>query len=478
MSFYQFLAVLRARWGVALGTFLACVLASQVITLRSPKLYTALASVVVNTKLDPVAAAAYPGATGSNEMETQTDIVTSPRVAERVVKVLGFDEDPALRQAWLQTTAGHGDFTGWLTSGLQRSIIVASPRESNVISISATWSTAKDAARIANAFAQAYIDTTIELRVQPAKQYAAWFDERSKALRADLEAKQKLLSDYQDKEGILATDEHLDIEMSRLAELSSQLVAVQTQREESQSRELEAGVGNEAVPEILQSGLIGSLKSQLSTAEAKQQDLATQLGINHPEYRRLEAGNDSLKARIARESAQVVDSMRTATQVNIRRERALIAAIDVQKKRVVELKHQRDHAAILQNDVVTAQRNFDTVSQGLAQSSLESQARQANAAQLTRATEPAGTSSPKYLRSLALGFAFGIALGIALALSLEMLDQRVRRDAELQQLLGVPLLATLSTRSNSARTPRLFGVLARAIGFRAVAARALSHHPS
>ena len=95
MSFYQFLTVLRARWGVALGSFLACVLASQIITLRAPRLYTALASVVVNTKSDPVATA-YQGASVSNEMETQTDIVTSPRVAERVVKILGFDEDPAL----------------------------------------------------------------------------------------------------------------------------------------------------------------------------------------------------------------------------------------------------------------------------------------------------------------------------------------------------------------------------------------------
>jgi capsular polysaccharide biosynthesis protein len=112
----------------------------------------------------------------------------------------------------------------------------------------------------------------------------------------------------------------------------------------------------------------------------------------------------------------------------------------------------------------------------LAQTSLESQARQAGAALLTRATEPATPSSPKYLRTLGLGLAFGIALGIAVALCLEMLDQRVRRDAELPQLLGVPLLATFAIRSESARAPQLFGSLAsRAIGFRAVAARALTH---
>jgi chain length determinant protein EpsF len=469
MGFFQFLSVLRARWWIALGVFAACIMVSQVLTLRAPKLYTALASVVVNAKSDPVAAAAYPGHLMSDEMQTQTDIVNSQRVAERVVKALGFDRDPALKQAWQRTTAGQGDYIGWLAGGLLQSITVPPPRESNVINISCRWTNAKDAARIANAFAQAYIDTSVELKVQPAKQYAAWFDERSHALRADLEVRQKLLSDYQDKEGILAADEHLDIEMTRLAQLSAQLVAIQTQHQESQSRELQASGDNAAIPEILQSPLISSLKGALSAAEAKQQNLATQVDTNHPEYQRIEAEIRSLKDRISRETARVITSLHDTTEVNMRREQATLAAIDAQKKRVAEIKHQRDYAAILQADVATAQRNFDAVSQGLAMTSLESQTRQGNAAQLTRATEPAAPSSPKRLLNLALGMFFGVALGLASALGLEMLDQRVRRDAELPKLLGVPLLATFTVTRKPRITPQLV--------FRSIASRALRYNP-
>jgi len=39
----------------------------------------------------------------------------------------------------------------------------------------------------------------------------------------------------------------------------------------------------------------------------------------------------------------------------------------------MQLKHQRDEGAVLQNDVVTAQRNLDAVTQRLAQSNLQSQ---------------------------------------------------------------------------------------------------------
>jgi len=468
MSLLQFLAILRARWRTVLGIFCACTLASLAVSLLSPELYTASASVVIDAKPDPVAAATYPAQVLADVMQTQTDIVTSQRVAERVVKTLRLDQDPALKQTWLKRTRGRGDFIGWLAGILQRSITVPPPRESNVINISVRWSNAKDAAKFANAFAQAYIDTNIELKVQPAKQYATWFDERSRALRADLEAKQKLLSDYRDKEGLIGIDGHVDIEAARLAELSSQLVAVQGQVQDSQSREQQASDDNEGVPEILQSTLIAGLKSQLSQAEAKEQDIATQLGKNHPEYQRVAADISSLRDRIARETEKVITSLRNTTRVNMRREKALAGAIEAQKKRVVELKHLTDHAAILQNDVVTAQRNFDAVSQSLAQTNLESQTRQANVALLTRATEPAMPSSPMYSLNLAAGVFLGIALGIAAALWLEKLDQRIRRESGLVQLLGVPMLGSISSaRTKSGMRPRL--------AFSSMAYKALVH---
>ena len=63
----------------------------------------------------------------------------------------------------------------------------------------------------------AYIDTTLDLRVEPAKRYNAFFDERAKELRDALEKAQARLSAYQREKGILVTDERLDVENARLA---------------------------------------------------------------------------------------------------------------------------------------------------------------------------------------------------------------------------------------------------------------------
>ena len=87
------------------------------------------------------------------------------------------------------------------------------------------------------------------------------FDGQNATLRADLEAAQKRLSDYQQKQGIVATDDRLDLENARLAELSTQLSVAQAQKVDSRSRQAQSG-NAENLPEVMQNGLIQSLKGR------------------------------------------------------------------------------------------------------------------------------------------------------------------------------------------------------------------------
>jgi len=243
---------------------------------------------------------------------------------------------------------GRGDITAWIADLLEDDLTVTPSHESNVINIAFTWPDAKVAAALANAICRADIATNIELKVEPAREYAAWFDQRSLALRADLEAKQKRLSDYQREKGIVATDEKLDIEGARLTELSSQLVQIQALRQDSQSRQRQSSGDNETLPEVLQSPQINSLKTSLAQAEAKLQDIAANLGKNHPDYKTTLSEVESLRTRISQESANIAASLGSTTQVNVRRENEIKAALEAQKQRVLDLRHQHDESANLE----------------------------------------------------------------------------------------------------------------------------------
>ena len=465
MNPHKFLLVLEARWKTAAIIFGAMVFLSLLATFIVEKQYTATASVVIDAKPDPVAGLGYASEELlSGYIATQVDIIGSERVVRGVVTSMKLDQDPKLREKWRHSSASNQDIVAWLVEYLQKKLSVTPSRDSSVINIAVEWNDAKFAAELANAFANAYIETNIDLKVEPAKQYSEWFDQHSRVLRADLEAKQKRLSDYQTKTGIVATDEKLDIETARLGELSTQLVTVQGELQDSQSRQRQVSGDVDSIPEVLQSTVIGDLKSSLADAESKEPDIAARLGKNHPDYQAAEAEIASLKRRIAQETARIAASLGNNTQVNLRRESDLRKALEAQKEKVLELRHQHDLVADLESDVTTAQRDLDAVTQHRAQSDLESFARQSNVVQLTAAVAPLKKSSPKGLINLLLGMFLGIVAGLGSVLILEVRQPLVREAEDMTELLGVPLLGhigsatpllRLASRSQTARLQQL-----------------------
>ena len=210
MTVQQFLMILRARWLIACLVFGAVLVLSILLVSMMTRKYTAVSSIVVDAKTDPVAGGAgFSEPVMGSYVNTQIDVIMSERVAQKVAKSVGLDRMPAFQNAWRKQTDGRSDIDVWLARYLlsAKKVVAAPPanasatRQTNVIEISVKWPDAKLAAAIANSFAQTAIETNIELKVEPAKQYTTWFDQRSAALRADLERKQKRLSDFQNATG-------------------------------------------------------------------------------------------------------------------------------------------------------------------------------------------------------------------------------------------------------------------------------------
>lgn len=376
-------------------------------------------------------------------MATQMDIITSDRVAQRVVKLLKMDESPVVREQWEEATGGRGQIHAWLGSVLQKKLDVKPSRESNVINIGYSGADPAFAAAVANAFAQAYVDTNIELRVEPAKQYANWFDIQIKVQRERLEAAQKELSDYQQRTGIIATDERLDYETQKFNELSGQLTQAEAEGTDASSKQKSGSA--DTLQEVIQNPLINQLKADVARMESRLKELAGNLGQNHPQYQRAEAELNELKARLRAETAKVASGVGTAGRVSDAKEAGIKLAIEAQKKKVLELKKQRDEISVMMREVDTAQRAFDAVGQRMTQSKLESQSIQTNISVLTPAAEPLAHSKPKVLLNVLVSIFLGTLLGVGAALMLELAQRRVRSADDLAEALGLPVLGRLDS---------------------------------
>src|SRR5574343_414619 len=445
MTFQQFLLILWARRKLALRILGVTVLTTLVVSLIIPKEYTATTSLVIDVKSpDPIAGMVMQGMMAPGYMATQMDIINSDRVDVRVVKLLGIDKSPEAIEQWKDDGEGKGTIEAFYGKLLQKKLDIKPSRESNVINIDYSGADPRFAAAVANAFVQAYIDTSIELRVEPARQYSAWFEERQKGLRTNLEQAQATLSAYQQEKGIVITDEHImDNETGRLNELTAQLAAAQAQKADASSRQ-KSGTSEFSL-EVLQSPLIQNLKAEIARAESQLSQISSNLGKNHPQVQQLEAQIKEQREQLREEIGRISGGAAAANKVGALKQEELKAAIEEQKKRVLAIKGERDQLAVLVNDVENARRAYEAVGQRMTQSNLEGQSQQTNVLVLSPATEPTKHSKPKVFLNLLVAIFLGTMLGVGAALVAELSQRRIRSAEDLALALDLPGLVEMDS---------------------------------
>ncbi|MFM9913827.1 MAG: chain length determinant protein EpsF [Methylophilaceae bacterium] len=458
MNFSQFLLVLRARFKIILFTFLVTVATAAAISLILPKSYKATTSLVLNFKgADPVSGAAIPAQLMPGYMATQVDIITSLNVAGKVVDKLKFAESSAARVQFNQATKGRGNIRDWFADALLKKLDVEPSRESSVISISFSGADPTFAATVANAFAEAYQQTNIQLKVGPSLSAAGYLGTQTKALRDHLEEVQTKLSAYQQDNGLTSAFEQFDVESSKLNELSAQLVMAQSQAIEASSRHAGTLGNAEDSPDIAASNLVQGLKADLARAESKLAELSQRVDHNHPQYQSAKAEADKIKSQLEEEVKRATASVGGSAKIYRQREAELRAAVASQKTKVLKLNHARDQMMILQKDVESAQRSLDAVNQRFTQTNLEGQANQSEVAVLNPATPPLEASSPKVMLNIILSMFLGGLLGIGFGLIAEMMDKRVRSREDITEAFDIPVLAIIKEKSSKKRRFRLFG---------------------
>lgn len=448
MTPHQVLVVLKARWRSALATFLLVVAGAGVANLLLEEQYTATASILLDVKSpDPIAGIILPGMNGPAYMTTQVNVIQSERVALRALDMMNPEAKEEARVVWQEETEGVGSFESWLAEGITRRLSVQPlGRESNVVMVNYTSPKPQFSTDMANAFVKAYIETSVDLRAEPAKQYNAFFDERAKVLRAELEKAQGRLSAYQQSKGLIATDERLDVENTRLIELSTQLVTLQALSDESANRSAQAGANAERMQEVLNNPLVVGLSADQARLEARLDEVSERLGDRHPQVQELKANLAQVKRKIASATSRISSSLSVNNTVNQSRLAQLRKSVEDQRDKILKLKSQRDEASVLLRDVENAQKAYDTMLQRMTQSNIESHTEQTNVSVLKSATLPVRPSSPRVKLNLAIGIVLGALLALGIALLREAIDKRLRTEEDILEQLRLPLVGVLPTR--------------------------------
>jgi succinoglycan biosynthesis transport protein ExoP len=450
MDLKQYILALGARRKAFFVALIATIVTAIAVALIVPKKYVATASLMMDARdeqtmtparLTPRERATY--------LQTQVELLMSNRISTQVARDLKLAQRPGVREAWEQDTGGLGSIDEWIAEGLRLKLDIDTSVSSLVL-VGFSSDDPKYAAEVANGFAKAYLDTVLQLRTEPTREAAKWFDEQLKTLRTQVIQAQTRLNSYQKQKGILAEDARLDVESARLAELSTQLLAARNATYDTLSRYkqateiMESGVAPEAIPDVLSNTHLNALKVDLSRVEGRLEQESAVLGPNHPQFLRSSAEAQALREKLKSESKKLVAGLGNAVQQSRKREADLQAAIDAQNQRLLNVKDYRIDMAAMTRDIEAAQRSYDTVLTRYMTNKIDATANTTNVMLLSPASEPIKPVHPKVGLIAGLSVVLGLLLAAGIVYVLEMLDRRVRSRHDLESRLAVPSLGRLS----------------------------------
>jgi uncharacterized protein involved in exopolysaccharide biosynthesis len=236
MDLNQYLLALKARKKAFVTVLAVTVFTAIVVALLLPKRYDATASVLIDARDEQTMA---PRGMSPRERAgyifTQMDLIQSGKVANKVVRDLKLASQPGVREEWERDTGGVGSVEEWVAANLLEKLKVDSGA-SNIITIKFSSNDASKSAAVANAFAKAYLDVALELRTEPSREAGQWFDEQLKTLRADLTSAQSKLAAWQKEKGVVGVEDRMDVEVSRLNEVSGELTRQRAAMMDAQTR--------------------------------------------------------------------------------------------------------------------------------------------------------------------------------------------------------------------------------------------------
>lgn len=461
---------LAHRWrAVILGTTLAAVVLGLIVTLLMTPQYTATTTIEIARESSRVTK--FEGVDREENIadqefyQTQYGLLKSKTLAERVTMRLRLVDDPNFYRMFhvKQTDSAFAMINSrYIAKGrptrqriagevLLKQVSIVPTRLSRLVDINFTSPEPALSANVANAWAEAFIQTNLERKVQ-ATSYGRNLLQRELAqAKARLDESQRQLVAYASAQRIInlpaqsgaegGTAER-SIVADDLAALNSALAQATAERIQAEARYRESG-GPGASSEALRNQAINALRQRRAELSAEYQRLMTQFEPGYAPARALQSQIDQLDRSISREEARVTGSIKADYLQAQARESALRGRVESLKSDYLDLRNRSIQYNIFQQEVDTNRALYDGLLQRFKEIGVAGGVGINNISVVDDADEPQKPSSPRLLLNLLVALFAGLGLGIGIAFTLDQLDETIGDPADLERHFGIPALGAV-----------------------------------
>jgi capsular exopolysaccharide synthesis family protein len=478
LSYWQVL--MRRRWVVYLAV-VSLGLAALVGSFLTTPLYRATTTLQIE-RLNPeilnfqdVARPDYAWAAYNDFYQTQYKIIASSPVARAAAERLNLSAHPDFaveeRQPGLlarvkamlprkRRESVKQDPLDLAAAQIVGSLEVSPVRNSHLVRISWVHAQPELAADVANGVADAYIQFNIESRYSTTDQAREFLVDQIGTLKREIAAIEDRLQEYGEAKKIFSVDDSNNLTLQALQEISEQRTVARTTVARSEAaRRAALDADPEALPEVLNSTLIGRLRAEYATYEAEHTEKSKQFKDDWPGMQTLRSKLAQARERLELETERIVAQVRATAEADYRKAvqeadnlDRLLARHEAAAQR---LKRDAGEYSNLQSEAREKRETLDALMGRQNEMALSTRLRDLDSASsnirvMERAQSPAGPFRPNTRLNLLLGLVLGLAVGVAAALVLDHLDNTIGSPGELERILSLPVLAVVPRFGGSA----------------------------
>lgn len=303
------------------------------------------------------------------------------------------------------------------------------------------------AQEVANAFAQAYVDSTRSEKSDATSRASDFLRDEVEHLKIQYQQSEQALEQFSRETGYASVGDRLSLIEEQVAELNRQLVEARQKKAEAEARNaqikrlLEEEGGIETVASVLDSPLIARLREQEAEVVRNIAELRTQLRDRHPRLLLKRAELEDLQNKIRGEINKIVIGQNN----NLELARVRVSNLE-QEVAILQAQMQRQTDAEVTLQALRSERDankqlYETVLGRFNEINLQERSpQQANARIITRAGTPLTPSFPRKSLTMAAALVGSVMLAVMVVFLIEYMDSGFRSLQQLQESIYVPAL--------------------------------------
>jgi succinoglycan biosynthesis transport protein ExoP len=425
----------RAWWKIALAV-VACTLLTAVGCFLITPVYEATARITVDNKVPSSVIGQDASSQNTSDVEeflnTEMDLIQSDSVLR-----------PVAQQFHLLTTPKHGNTMPNGPVSLPN-LTVTHPLNSLLMRITYRSKNAQQAADVANAVAQSYIDTVYEKSLRGSMKMSTFMAKQLDDLKDNMGKSSEALVAYERQLGVVDPEQQTTTLAQRVLQLNTEYTEAENDRIRKQTAYKGVQSGDTAAVEISsQAEQLTKLQQQLQDAQQKMATLKTTYGVNNMNYK---LGANEL-AEVTRQynaaRADIGKRIQTDYSQSASHEAMLRDALAQAKAQADKLNASSIQYQQLKRDAEANKTLYNELFQKIKEAGINA-GFQNSAIRIADEARPQNSPVfPKKSIFIFLGFLLSMVFSIAVVLIADMLDKSVRDPEQARRALQIEVLGVL-----------------------------------